>query len=122
MTDVSAYLHSPALLKENKELDPFSDLSESLRQAQHSLVPQSPPIWPKFEIGIATYKSLGTSSLYYDFFTLPEQTYGIIIGEPSVKGLSRNCLFFCFKRNGAGPLSTDSTTPRNGNCFKCSSY
>jgi hypothetical protein len=86
MTDVSAYLHSPALLKENKELDPLSDLSESLRQAQHSLVPQTPPLWPNLEIGLATYRSLGTSSLYYDFFTLPNQTYGIIIGEPSVKG------------------------------------
>lgn len=86
MTDISAYLHSPALLKENKELDPLSDLSESLRQAQHSLVPQISPHWPNLEIGLATYKSLGTSSLYYDFFTLPEQTYGIIIGEPSVKG------------------------------------
>lgn len=86
MTDVSAYLHSPALLKENKELDPLSDLSESLRQAQHSLVPQTPPAWPNFEIGLATYKSLGISSLYYDFFTLPDQSYGIIIGEPSVKG------------------------------------
>jgi serine/threonine protein kinase len=86
MTDVSAYLHSPALLKENKELDPLGDLSESLRQAQLSLVPQAPPIWPSFEIGLATYKSLGTSSLYYDFFILPEQTYGVIIGEPSIKG------------------------------------
>jgi serine phosphatase RsbU (regulator of sigma subunit) len=79
-------LHSPALLKENKELDPLSDLSESLRQAQHSLVPQTSPLWPHFDIGLVTYKSLGTSSLYYDFFTLPEQTYGVIIGEPSVRG------------------------------------
>lgn len=86
MTDVSAYLHSPGLLKENKELDPLSDLSESLRQAQHSLVPQKAPLWPNLEIGLATYKSLGTSSLYYDFFTLPNQTYGLIIGEPSIKG------------------------------------
>ncbi|WP_068467273.1 protein kinase domain-containing protein [Candidatus Protochlamydia phocaeensis] len=86
MTDVSAYLHSPALLKENKELDPLSDLSESLRHAQHSLVPQNPPHWPKMEIGLASYKSLGTSSLYYDFFALPQQAYGIIIGEPSIKG------------------------------------
>lgn len=85
MTDVSAYLHSPALLKENKELDPLSDLSESLRQAQYSLVPQVPPIWPKSDIGLATYKSLGVSSLYYDFFKLPEDAYGMIIGEPSVK-------------------------------------
>lgn len=86
MTDVSAYLHSPALLKENKELDPLSDLSESLRYAQNSLVPQTAPCWPKVEIGLATYKSLGNSSLYYDFFTLPNQAYGIIIGEPSIKG------------------------------------
>ena len=86
MTDVSAYLHSPALLKENKELDPLSDLSESLRTAQLSLVPQTAPLWPKMDIGIATYKSLSTSSIYYDFFTLPHQNFGIIIGEPSIKG------------------------------------
>lgn len=86
MSEVSSYLHSPSLLKENKELDPLSDLSESLRQAQHSLVPQSAPLWPKMDIGIATYKSLSTSSLYYDFFALPNQNYGIIIGEPSIKG------------------------------------
>ena len=86
MTDLSAYLHSPALLKENKELDPLSDLSESLRQAQYSLIPQSPPIWKDVEIGLASYKSLGIPSLYYDFFTLPEETFGVIIGKPSVKG------------------------------------
>jgi serine phosphatase RsbU (regulator of sigma subunit) len=86
MTDISTYLYSPALLKENKELDPLSDLSESLRHAQYSLVPQTPPKWAKIEIGLATYKSLGTSSLYYDFFNLPHQGYGIIIGDPSVKG------------------------------------
>ena len=86
MTDVSAYLHSPALLKENRELDPLSDLSESLRQAQYSLIPQTPPYWPGIDVGLATYKSLGSTSLYYDFFTLPGHVHGIIIGEPSVKG------------------------------------
>lgn len=86
MTEVSSYLHSPALLKENKELDPLGDLSESLRQAQISLVPHTAPVWPKMDIGAAIYKSFGASSLYYDFFSLPNQAYGIIIGEPSVKG------------------------------------
>lgn len=86
MTDISTYLHSPTLAKENQELDPLSELSQSLRHAQHSLVPTHPPSWPEVDIGLATYKSLGISSLYYDFFTLPEQVYGIIIGEPSVKG------------------------------------
>ncbi len=86
MTDLSSYLHSPALLKENKELDPLSDLSESLRHAQLSLIPQIPPLWPACEVGLGTYKSFGTSSLYYDFFTLPNDGFGVIIGEPSIKG------------------------------------
>ncbi|MDP1880228.1 MAG: protein kinase [Parachlamydiaceae bacterium] len=86
MTDISIYLHSPALLKENKELDPLGDLSESLRHAQQSLVPHASPSWKNHDVGLATYKSMGTSSLYYDFFTLPNETYGIIIGEPSIKG------------------------------------
>jgi serine/threonine protein kinase len=86
MTDISAYLYSPTLLKENKELDPLSDLSDSLRHAQYSLVPQKPPQWGKIEVGFASYKSLGASSLYYDFFNLSNDAYGIIIGEPSIKG------------------------------------
>ena len=86
MMDISAYLHSPALLKENKELAPLGELSESLRHAQHALVPVHSPEWKEVEMGLATYKSLGISSLYYDFFDLPHQAYGIIIGEPSVKG------------------------------------
>lgn len=86
MTDLSSYIASPALQKDNKELAPLSDLSESLRHAQHSLVPQIAPIWPGIELGFASYKSLGISNFYYDFFELPQQAYGVIIGEPSVKG------------------------------------
>jgi len=86
MMDISSYLYSPTFTKENKELDPLGELSESLRQAQYSLVPHEPPCWKSIDIGLSTYKSLGISSLYYDFFTLPQNSYGIIIGEPSVKG------------------------------------
>jgi serine/threonine protein kinase len=86
MTDLSAYMNSPALLKENRELAPLSDLSESLRRAQHSLVPQQAPKWPAIELGFGTYRGLGISSLYYDFFELPGDAYGIIIGDPSIKG------------------------------------
>jgi serine/threonine protein kinase len=86
MSDISDYLHSPSFHKENKELTPLSDLSESLRHAQSCLVPQYPPYWPGIQIGFATYKTLGTSSLYYDFFSLPNHAFGIILGEPSVKG------------------------------------
>lgn len=86
MADISSYLNSPSLLKENKELAPLSDLSESLRHAQTALVPHRPPNWPRVELGFASYKSLGISTLYYDFFELPDKAFGIIAGEPSVKG------------------------------------
>ncbi|MFI0434100.1 MAG: protein kinase [Parachlamydiaceae bacterium] len=111
MTDVSTYLHSPALLKENKELDPLSDLSESLRQAQLSLVPQIPPIWPSLDIGLGTYKSLGTSSLYYDFFTFPDESFGVIIGEPSIKG-SPGLVFTSVLRGMVRALSQVTKRPR----------
>lgn len=86
MADLSAYMNSPVFAKENKELAPLSDLSESLRHAQHTLVPQDIPQWSGINAGFATFKSLGISSLYYDFFELSPKAYGIIIGEPSIKG------------------------------------
>ena len=85
MTDLLNYLNSPSLIKENKEFDRLSDLSESLRHAQLSLVPQNPPNWSCVEVGFALYKSLGTSNLYYDFFELPNKAYSIILGEPSIR-------------------------------------
>ncbi|MBA2368230.1 MAG: protein kinase [Candidatus Protochlamydia sp.] len=86
MTDLSTYLHSSALLKENKEFAPLSDLSESLRQAQFFLNSQNLPAWPHIETGLATFRSLGNSSIYLDFITLPTQELAIFIGDTSVKG------------------------------------
>lgn len=86
IADVSDYLHSPALIKENKELDPLSELSESLHQAHQSLEPKKLPHWPFLSMGFTSYKSLGATNLYYDFFDLPDRAYGIIIGQPCIKG------------------------------------
>lgn len=86
LTDISTYLNSQAFIKETKELDAKHELSESLRQAEHSLVPEEPPEWRLIELGVATYKRLGISNLYYDFFTLPNDAYGIILGEPAIQG------------------------------------
>lgn len=86
MTDISNYLHSPGMIKENREMDPLSDLSESLRQAHQSLEPRTLPHWPNCKIGFTSYKSLGATGFYYDFFDLPNKTYGIIIGQPCIKG------------------------------------
>ncbi len=86
IADISDYLHSPALIRENKELDPLSELSESLHQAHQSLEPKKLPHWPFVAIGFTSYKSLGATNLYYDFFDLPDKAYGIIIGQPCIKG------------------------------------
>lgn len=86
IADVSDYLHSPAMAKENKELDPLSDLSDSLRHAHQSLEPSKLPFWPDLTVGFTSYKSLGATNLYYDFLDLPEKAHGIIIGQPIIKG------------------------------------
>lgn len=86
MSDISEYLHSSTLLKENQELAPLSALSESLRHAQYTLVPEKAPQWPNMEIGFASYRNETVSSFYYDFFDLPYDAYAIMIGEPSMKG------------------------------------
>ena len=86
MTDLATYMNSKAFLKENKENASVNDLSESLRKAQNSLVPQEAPHWPNIDISFAKYKNIGIPSLYYDFLELPHQAYGIIIGQPSIKG------------------------------------
>jgi eukaryotic-like serine/threonine-protein kinase len=88
MSDISGYLHSPTLSKETQELTPLSELSESLKQAQYFLTPQKGPQWPQIQTGFAFYKNFGVSSCYYDFFELPNNTYGVIIGEPSIRGVS----------------------------------
>lgn len=87
IADLSTYLHSALPQKEKKEGDQISELSENLQQAQMVLVPQKAPSWPKLDIGVVTYKGVSISGIYYDFFELPEGAYGILMAEPSAKGV-----------------------------------
>jgi serine phosphatase RsbU (regulator of sigma subunit) len=57
-----------------------------MRQAQVTLTPLSAPQWTKLEIGVSSHKGMSVSGLYYDFFTLPNNAYGILVGEASSKG------------------------------------
>lgn len=86
MSDIAAYLNSPVLLKENQEIAPLSALSESLRRAQDKLVPQEAPVWSDMDIGFGCYRNESVPSFYYDFFELPNNAFGVMIGEPSIKG------------------------------------
>lgn len=86
ITDISAYLNSALLQKEKKESDQFSELAEHLQQAQMALIPHAVPKWPKMELGLVYHKEAKASGLYYDFFALPKETYGILLAESSALG------------------------------------
>lgn len=86
ITDVSGYLNSTDLQKDRILGDQLSELSEEFRQIQMTLTPSQPPEWPGFEIGISSFKNLGDSGTYYEFFRLSDDVYGVIMGDPSSKG------------------------------------
>jgi eukaryotic-like serine/threonine-protein kinase len=85
ISDVTAYLHSSTLQKEQKVGDQLSELSEDFKQAQGLLIPVSAPQWPQIDVGIVTNKSLSFPSYYYDFFSVYDG-YGICLGESLAKG------------------------------------
>ena len=86
ISDITAYLHSATLQKEKKPGDKISELSEDLQLAKGWLLPNAAPDWPHISVGIASHKSFDLWGLYYDFLTLPNQEYGIILCESSKHG------------------------------------
>jgi len=86
ITDVSGYLNSPFQKKDRILGDKLSELSEELRHVQMTLVPSHPPEWLEVEIGIASHKGLNVSGVYYDFFQVAEDSYGIIMAESPAEG------------------------------------
>jgi len=96
ITDVSSYLNSTSLHKENKASDQLTEMLENLHLAQEVLVPSKTPNWNDLEIGLSTQKNLGSHGIYFDFFSLPNDSYGILIAETSAKsaeGLIYSALF-----------------------------
>ncbi|MDP1835215.1 MAG: protein kinase [Chlamydiales bacterium] len=87
ITDLSSYLNSASVETERKSADQISELSDHLQQAQMQLLPSQPPHWPELNIGIATYRGISIGGIYYDFFPLPEKRFGIVVAEPSSKGV-----------------------------------
>lgn len=85
ISDLSAYVDSPAIQKEKKVGDKLTELSENLRQAQNLLLPTS-PLWGGLEIGLAVIRGGELTGIYYDFLEIRQGVYGIIMGESSAKG------------------------------------
>lgn len=114
ITDVTAYLNSPTMLKEKKVGDQLSEISENLRQAQTILMPNRAPQWPGLDIGIAVYKGIeftGGAGIYYDFLELGNDTYGIFIGASSAKG-AEGIVYSSIMRGMVQTLCRKAQTPR----------
>ncbi len=87
ITDLAAYLNSSSLERERKSVDLLSEMSEHLQQAQTILLPSQVPSWAHTEIGVAFYRGVGIGGVYFDFFSLPDGCYGVVMAEPSAKGV-----------------------------------
>src|SRR6202021_1538910 len=85
--DLSAYLNSENLLKEQKGGEQFSEIPEQLQQVQSSLISQGAPKWSGMEIGIVNYKGMSIAGVYNDFFELPDGRFALVLAESSVKGV-----------------------------------
>jgi serine phosphatase RsbU (regulator of sigma subunit)/tRNA A-37 threonylcarbamoyl transferase component Bud32 len=86
ITDISAYLNSPSLQKEKMVGDQLSEISEELRLLQATLIPYKTQDWPGIDVGVAVSKGLNIRGVYYDFLSIDEENYGIILAESSAKG------------------------------------
>jgi len=86
VTDVTTYMNSSVLQQEKKVGDQLSELSDDLKRAQAALATSRPPTWNCVKMGLVNYQGMCLSGVYYDFFELPNNVYGIIMGESSSPG------------------------------------
>src|SRR5262249_43428337 len=87
ISDISKYLASPEIKREIKEKDQIEMLSNNLKRAQQTLSPNQAPDWAGITSGIASHKGLNIFGMYYDFFQLPNNCFGVLMGEPTSRGV-----------------------------------
>ena len=83
---VSAYLNSENFEKDKLVKDHLSELSESIRNTQSFLNPDTPPNFDNLQINVSTYFTRAISGVYHDFLELEKGVYGIVFCESSLKG------------------------------------
>jgi len=86
ISDIKTYLESEYFEKDLRAVDYTTELFDELKNSRHLLLPPSLPNWPRVDIGIANSNPLGLHAIYYEFFSLDDGAYGIILAEPTAKG------------------------------------
>lgn len=85
--ELTAYLESEAIERDQRGRGYAQDLAEHVRRAQETLLPRRLPQWPKVEVGVAVHRELTLAGLYYDFLQPESGRYGLVLSEPSATGV-----------------------------------
>jgi eukaryotic-like serine/threonine-protein kinase len=88
MDDITAYLESGKIEADQRGRAYTQDIAEHLRAAQETLLPPALPSWREVSIGLSLHRDLNISGVYYDFLELEEGAHGIVLAEPSSKGVA----------------------------------
>lgn len=86
ISDLSSYLHSSNLERERKASDQVGEIFEKLQELQFKITCREPPFLPFAEIGLIQHRPTGLSSVFCDFFPLPDERFGILLAESSQPG------------------------------------
>ncbi len=88
ITDISQYLKSSEIEKEQTGSDQVKEFLETFQRAGINLSPQEIPVWTRAEIGICKHRVLGEVGIYYDFFKFPNNLFGILIAKTDDVGMA----------------------------------
>ncbi len=87
ITDISQYLKSPEIEKEQSGSDQVKEYMETLQRAGNSLSPSEIPAWTRAEIGIGKHRVMGEVGIYYDFLKFPNNLFGILLAKTKSTGI-----------------------------------
>jgi serine/threonine protein kinase len=88
ITDISHYLKSPDLEKEQSGSDQVKDYMDELQRAGNSLSAPEIPTWPRAEIGLGKHRVQSQMGVYYDFLPFPNNLFGLVLAKTSALGAS----------------------------------
>src|SRR5207237_10142541 len=81
-------LENPRLHREIVEKQRLEKEMALAREIQHSLLPESPPVVPGYEIAVMNEPCFEVGGDYYDFLHLGPQTLLLVIADVEGKGVS----------------------------------
>lgn len=108
---VSRYMNSDKMEDDMRGHDHIGEMSDNLKDAQTFLVPETPPVWPRIDIALASNHNCAISAVYYDFFSQKDGVYTVVIGEALASGIE-GLLYIAILRGMIRSLSSTTSNPK----------